>query len=145
VQEGEQAEYGDSELRAEVRALQERRLLRTLALTQDISDALLAVSDIRGAQFDSYRLLAVVFMQLRRFVSGHSSRRSEDVGSLGCGGDDCSHNMCAKRKRSVQRPLSFVHCFLVCRRCRLQSLSTQCQHGSKVKHPPFCPCKQSSL
>lgn len=50
VQEGEQAEYGDSELRAEVRALQERRLLRTLALTQDISDALLAISDIRGAR-----------------------------------------------------------------------------------------------
>lgn len=55
MQEGEQAEYGDSELRAEVRALQERRLLRTLALTQDISDALLAVSDIRGAHFELHR------------------------------------------------------------------------------------------
>ncbi|CAL8466039.1 g5575 [Coccomyxa elongata] len=48
--EGEQAEYGDSELRAEVRALQERRLLRTLALTQDISDALLAIADIRDGK-----------------------------------------------------------------------------------------------
>jgi hypothetical protein len=31
-----------------VRALQERRLLRTLAVVQDVSDALLAVAEIRG-------------------------------------------------------------------------------------------------
>lgn len=49
LQEGEQAEYGDSELRREVTALAERRLLRTLAVVQDVSDALLAIADIRGA------------------------------------------------------------------------------------------------
>ena len=47
---GEQAINGDSELRKEVHALQERRLLRTLAVTQDVSDSLLALNDIRGEQ-----------------------------------------------------------------------------------------------
>ncbi len=50
LQVGEQAIDGDSELRKEVHALQERRLLRTLAVTQDVSDSLLALNDIRGEQ-----------------------------------------------------------------------------------------------
>ena len=48
LQEGEQGYNGDSELRKEVRALQERRLLRTLAVVQDVSDSMLALNDIRG-------------------------------------------------------------------------------------------------
>ncbi|CAL5228416.1 g11547 [Coccomyxa viridis] len=44
---GEQAYDGDSELRKEVQALQERRLLRTLAVIQDVSDSMLALNDIR--------------------------------------------------------------------------------------------------
>ena len=48
LQEGEQGYDGDSELRKEVRALQERRLLRTLAVIQDVSDSMLALNDIRG-------------------------------------------------------------------------------------------------
>ena len=48
LQEGEQGYNGDSELRKEVRALQERRLLRTLAVVQDVSDSALALNDIRG-------------------------------------------------------------------------------------------------
>ena len=48
LQEGEQGYNGDSELRKEVRALQERRLLRTLAGVQDGSDSMLALNDIRG-------------------------------------------------------------------------------------------------
>ncbi|EIE18544.1 peroxisomal biogenesis factor 11 [Coccomyxa subellipsoidea C-169] len=67
-----QAEYGDSELRAEVRALQERRLLRTLALTQDISDALLAVSDIRDGKG---RLSNPVLLASGGLISGLISAR----------------------------------------------------------------------
>lgn len=48
LQVGEQAYDGDSELRKEVQALQERRLLRTLAVIQDVSDSMLALNDIRG-------------------------------------------------------------------------------------------------
>ena len=48
LQEGEQGYDGDSELRKEVAALQERRLLRTLAVIQDVSDSTLALNDIRG-------------------------------------------------------------------------------------------------
>ncbi|CAK0785942.1 hypothetical protein CVIRNUC_009155 [Coccomyxa viridis] len=48
--EGEQGYDGDSELRKEVRALQERRLLRTLAVIQDVSDSMLALNDIRDGQ-----------------------------------------------------------------------------------------------
>ena len=48
LQEGEQGYDGDSELRKEVYALQERRLLRTLAVIQDVSDSMLALNDIRG-------------------------------------------------------------------------------------------------
>ena len=38
------------ELRTEVALLVERRALRTQAVVQDVSDALLAISDIRGAR-----------------------------------------------------------------------------------------------
>ena len=48
AQVGEQGFDGDSELRREVQALQERRLLRTLAVIQDVSDSTLALNDIRG-------------------------------------------------------------------------------------------------
>ena len=48
AQVGEQGFDGDSELRREVQALQKRRLLRTLAVIQDISDSSLALNDIRG-------------------------------------------------------------------------------------------------
>jgi hypothetical protein len=49
-QEGEQAECGDSALRHELAQLQARRMLRTLAVVQDLADALLALNDVRGAQ-----------------------------------------------------------------------------------------------
>ncbi len=52
-QVGEQGFDGDSELRKEVQALQERRLLRTLAVIQDVSDSTLALNDIRGNLFTS--------------------------------------------------------------------------------------------
>ncbi len=48
-QEGEQAEHGDSALRLELRQLQARRMLRTLAVVQDLADAMLALNDVRGA------------------------------------------------------------------------------------------------
>ena len=48
AQVGEQSERGDEELRSEVQALAERRFLRTQAVIQDLSDSLLAISDIRG-------------------------------------------------------------------------------------------------
>ena len=47
VQEGEQAEHGDSALRLELQQLQARRMLRTLAVVQDLADALLALNDVR--------------------------------------------------------------------------------------------------
>ncbi len=49
-QEGEQAECGDSALRHELAQLQARRMLRTLAVVQDLADALLALNDVRGAR-----------------------------------------------------------------------------------------------
>ena len=49
TQEGEQAEHGDSALRLELRQLQARRMLRTLAVVQDLADAVLALNDVRGA------------------------------------------------------------------------------------------------
>ena len=50
AQEGEQAEHGDSALRLELQQLQARRMLRTLAVVQDLADALLALNDVRGAR-----------------------------------------------------------------------------------------------
>ncbi len=47
-QVGEQSERGDEDLRREVALLAERRSLRTQAVVQDLSDTLLAISDIRG-------------------------------------------------------------------------------------------------
>lgn len=55
VQEGEQAEHGDSALRLELQQLQARRMLRTLAVVQDLADALLALNDVRGARTDMAR------------------------------------------------------------------------------------------
>ena len=49
MQEGEQAEHGDSALRLELQQLQARRMLRTLAVAQDLADAMLALNDVRGA------------------------------------------------------------------------------------------------
>ncbi|KAK9804366.1 hypothetical protein WJX72_009381 [[Myrmecia] bisecta] len=43
----DQAAEGDAALMAEVRALQARRLLRTLAVVQDLCDSTLALNDIR--------------------------------------------------------------------------------------------------
>jgi hypothetical protein len=47
VQEGEQTEH-DHVLASEVVALRAKRTLRTLATVQDLSDALLALNDVRG-------------------------------------------------------------------------------------------------
>ena len=64
VQEGEQAEHGDSALRLELAQLQARRMLRTLAVVQDLADALLALNDVRGARPD----LAPCCLQHRRLA-----------------------------------------------------------------------------
>ena len=53
TQEGEQAEHGDSALRLELQQLQARRMLRTLAVVQDLADALLALNDVRGARYEA--------------------------------------------------------------------------------------------
>ena len=55
VQEGEQAEHGDSALRLELQQLQARRMLRTLAVVQDLADAMLALNDVRGARPETAR------------------------------------------------------------------------------------------
>ncbi|KAK9821987.1 hypothetical protein WJX81_003471 [Elliptochloris bilobata] len=48
--EGEQAEHGDSALRLELQQLRARRMLRTLAVVQDLADALLALNDVRDGK-----------------------------------------------------------------------------------------------
>ena len=70
---GEQSERGDEELRREVALLAERRFLRTQAVVQDLSDSLLAISDIRGELGGWSRQLHMTFLPPLAFLgAGHA-------------------------------------------------------------------------